>query len=143
MHKIYISCIFDYNLTSIFMSIKTLISCFFVFLLSYQYFVGPKSFQPMNKNLAHFVHHFFSMQGSLPIGLKILVTPLNSVREVHQEIALKMLGRWICSSCQNCQSIAPSQGCVLCQMKVETIDYFLLRREIIKKITHISNDTLL
>jgi hypothetical protein len=30
----------------------------------------------MNKNLAHFAHHFFSMQGSLPIGLKILVTPL-------------------------------------------------------------------
>jgi len=30
----------------------------------------------MNKNLAHFAHHFFPMQGSLPIGLKILVTPL-------------------------------------------------------------------
>jgi hypothetical protein len=32
----------------------------------------------MHKNLAHFAHHFFSMQGSLPIGLKILVTPLVS-----------------------------------------------------------------
>ncbi len=34
----------------------------------------------MNKNLAHFAHHFFSMQGSLPIGLKILVTPLYATK---------------------------------------------------------------
>ncbi len=42
-----------------FVLIKNLISFFYMFLLRYQYFVGPKKFWPINKNLAH---RFFSVQ---------------------------------------------------------------------------------
>jgi len=33
-----------------------------MFFLRYYYFVGPKKFWPINKNLAHFDHRFFSIQ---------------------------------------------------------------------------------
>ncbi len=42
--------------------IKRISFHFFVFLLRYQYFVGPKKFWPININLANFAHRFFSIQ---------------------------------------------------------------------------------